>query len=196
MIGRTITGLRLILPFLAGLSLAGAEPPVAADPANAAACYHLGMAIRHRGDGRSLDDAVVWLGKAVALAPDDETYLADYGGTCLELADKNRSFDFAIRGRDAMEKAIRLNPGDLDAREGLMRFYAQAPWPLGSDSLARIQAGEIGRRNPVRGLRAWIRLGRIHERAGDTGEAREAYTAALKIDPKNAQALQALARLR
>jgi cytochrome c-type biogenesis protein CcmH/NrfG len=94
-----------------------------------------------------------------------------------------------------MQKAIQLNPDDLDAREGLMRYYAQAPWPLGSNDQAKVQAGEIARRNPARGVREWIRLGRIFEKEGDTDAARAAYTAALQIDPKNDQALQASARL-
>jgi tetratricopeptide (TPR) repeat protein len=172
------------------------EKAVAADPANAAACYYLGMTLAEGGDAHSLEAGVSWLAKAVSLAPDNETYLADYGGNSLELADRKRSLDYAMRGRNAMEKAIRLNPADLDAREGLMRFYAQAPWPFGSAAKAMDQAVAIAGRDRARGLEAMLLLGRIHEKDRSASAARAAFAAALAIDPGNRQAQQALARLR
>jgi tetratricopeptide (TPR) repeat protein len=171
------------------------ERLTAARPGDAAAAYYLGMTLRHRGDPRALDDAVAWLEKAVALAPANSTYLGDYGGTCLELADRHHSFSFATRGRNAMEKAVALDPGNLEARQGLMQFYARAPWPLGSVTRARTQADEILRRDPLRGRRAFLGLGRALEKAGNRSGAREAYAVALRLDPASAEAAAALARL-
>ncbi len=168
---------------------------VGAAPQDAAACYYLGMALRHRGDSRARDDAVTWLAKAVALAPANATYLGDYGGTCLELADQHHSFSFATRGRNAMEKAIALDPNNLEARQGLMQFYARAPWPLGSAERARSQADEILRRDPARGLRTFLNLGRSLEKAGNRASARDAYAVALRLDPANAEAKASAARL-
>jgi tetratricopeptide (TPR) repeat protein len=166
-----------------------------AHPQDAAACYYLGMTLRHRGDAQALDAAVVWLGRAVTLAPTNARYLGDYGGTCLELADEHHSFGFATRGRNAMEKAIGLDPDNLEARQGLMQFYARAPWPLGSGALARTQADEILRRDPARGLRAFLGLGRALENAGDRRGAREAYGVALRLDPASADAAAGARRL-
>ena len=128
------------------------EKIVAAEPNNAAACYYLGMTLRHRGDSTALDDASKWLEKAVALEPGNATYLADFGGNSMQLASKNRSFSAATRGRDAMEKSLALNPENLEARQGLWRFYAEAPWPLGSSSKAAAQLEEIRKRDPERAL--------------------------------------------
>ncbi len=120
------------------------------EPGNAAACYYLGLTLSHRGDAAALDDAVVWLDKAVQLAPANATYLAGFGGVSLELAGIHTSVTAATRGRDAMEKALELNPGDLEARAGLMQFYERAPWPLGSSAKAAAQLEEIRRRDPDR----------------------------------------------
>ncbi len=127
------------------------ESIVAAEPANAAACYYLGMTFRHRSESGSLTAAVKWLKRAVELEPGNSTYLADYGGTSLQFSNQTRSLSAAIAGRDAMEKAIQLNPGNLEAREGLRRFYDEAPWPLGSRAKAKAQLEEISRRDPDRG---------------------------------------------
>jgi cytochrome c-type biogenesis protein CcmH/NrfG len=174
---------------------AALEQLAAARPQDAAACYYLGMTLRHRGDAQARDAAVVWLERAVKLAPANATYLGDYGGTCLELADQHHSFTLATRGRNAMEQAIALDPDNLDARQGLMQFYARAPWPLGSSGRARTQADEILRRDPARGLRAFLVLGRALEKAGDRRDARTAYAVALKLDPASAEAAAAVVRL-
>ncbi|HKB92540.1 MAG TPA: tetratricopeptide repeat protein [Opitutaceae bacterium] len=122
------------------------------EPTNAEACYYYGMTLRHRGDERALDDALPWLEKAVQLQPENAVYLADYGGTSLQFARVHRSLSAATKGRDAMEKSLLKNPGNLDTREGLYQFYTQAPWPLGSSSKAQIHLGEITKRNPDRGI--------------------------------------------
>src|SRR5512140_2750219 len=82
------------------------EKIAAAEPNNAAACYYLGMTLRHRGDATALDDAVPWLQKAVDLEPNNADYLSDFGGTSLQLAAKNNSLSAATHGRTAMEKAL------------------------------------------------------------------------------------------
>lgn len=129
---------------------AALEKITAAEPGNAAACYYLGQTLLRRGDSTALDDAAKWLEKAARLEPRNATYLAAFGGTSLQLASKNTSFSAATKGRDAMEQAIALDPGDLDAREGLMQFYERAPWPLGSSAKAAAQLEEIRRRDPDR----------------------------------------------
>ena len=174
---------------------AALEKIASTEPPNAEVCHLLGMALRNERGGQGLDAAISWLEKAVSLAPENALFLGDYGGTCLQLAERHHSYSYATRGRNAMEKAVRLDPGFIDARMGLMQFYARAPWPLGSKARARAQADEIARRNPASGLHAFIVLGRSYEKTGDRDNAREAYAVALKLDPGNADAAAGLGRL-
>ena len=171
---------------------AALEKITAAEPKNAAAAYYYGMTLRRRGDNTALDDAVPWLAKAAELEPNNATYLADYGGSAMQLADKTRSLSGANRGRDAMIRAIELNPENLQAREGLMQFYSQAPWPVGSTSKAYAQAEEILKRDPIRGLTALITL-----KSGEKkyAEATELCETALKQNSDNYLALDQIGRL-
>ena len=129
---------------------AALEKIATAEPANAAACYYLGLTLSHRGDATALDDAVPWLQKAVDLAPNNADYLADFGGISMQFAQKNSSLAAALKGRDAMEKSLTINPDNLDTREGLFRFYDGAPWPIGSGSKAAKQLEEIRKRDADR----------------------------------------------
>jgi tetratricopeptide (TPR) repeat protein len=131
---------------------AALERVLAAEPNNAEACYYLGETLLCRGDANALDDAVPWLEKALKLDPNNPSYLADFGGASIELAEKHTSLSAAVKGRDALEKAVALEPDNLEARTGLMQFYERAPWPLGSSAKAAAQLEEIRRRDPDRAL--------------------------------------------
>lgn len=173
---------------------AALRPLAAAQPPDARACYTLGLALMRQG-GPKLDEAATWLQKATELAPNEPSYAGDYGGACLTLAQRRTSFSLATRGRDAMQRAIALDPGYLKARDGLMMFYAQAPWPLGSSAKAFDQATEIARRDKAHGLKAYLGLGRTYEKRNSAANARQAYQAALQLDPASADATAGLARL-
>jgi tetratricopeptide (TPR) repeat protein len=129
---------------------AALEKIVATQPQNAAACYYLGRTLELRGDAAALADAVKWLQKAVELEPNNPTYLGRYGGVSLQIAQRTSSLGAARRGREAMEKAVSLDPNDLDAREGLFQFYQRAPWPLGSSARANAHLAAIRQRDPAR----------------------------------------------
>lgn len=124
------------------------EKIVAADPKNAAACHHLGRALTARSDQAGYEEGVKWLAKAVELEPNNAVYQGIFGGSSLQLASRTNSLSAATRGRDAMEKALKLDPDYLAAREGLYQFYARAPWPLGNSGKAAAQLEEIRRRDP------------------------------------------------
>ena len=164
----------------------------AAEPKNAAACYYYGMTLRLRGDSTALEDAAPWLAKAAELEPTNATYLADFGGTSLQLAGKTRSVSAATRGRDAMVRSLELNPDNLDAREGLLQFYAQAPWPIGSSSKAADQAAEIAKRDPVRGLLAQVTVKTSAKKYAEASALCEDF---LKQSPESFQALYQIGRL-
>lgn len=149
-------------PFAAALALqqqrrypearAALEAFVARNPNHAAACHALGLIWKLRHDNEAYEEAVKWLRRAAELEPQNPRYLADYGGTSLELASRTRSPGAATRGRDAMEKALAIDPADIDARRGLYEFYRQAPWPLGSSAKAAAHLAEIRKRDPATAL--------------------------------------------
>ena len=159
------------------------EPAVAADPANAAASYFLGMAILRAGGPGALDASKVLLGKSAKLEPANAGYLADYAGVCLLLADRNDSLGLALEGSRDMARAIEMNPDDMEARDGLMQFYAKAPWPLGNSVKALSLAAEIAKRDPKRGLAAYQAIAALFERRGLHEAALAAGRAAQSLAP-------------
>lgn len=102
-----------------------------ADPQNAKACYYLGRIAMKRND---TNDAIEQFGKAVALEPANSDYQMELGGAYGDAAGKGSlldQLDYAKKCRAALEKAVELNPDNLDARRGLVDFYRQAPSFLG-----------------------------------------------------------------
>jgi tetratricopeptide (TPR) repeat protein len=162
---------------------AALEPLVAANPSNAAAAYFLAMTLQRAGGPGSLDAAKALLAKAVKLSPGDSGYLGEYAGVCLLLADRDSSLSLAMEGSSDMARAIEMNPDDLEARQGLMQFYAKAPWPLGDPAKALDMAAEIARRDPKRGLAAYLSIQEIFERHGRAEDALSARRAAQSLAP-------------
>lgn len=165
---------------------AALEAFVARYPDHAEACHELGLVWKLRRDTEAYEQAVKWLRRAAELAPDNARYLGDYGGTSLELASRTRSPAAATRGRDAMEKAVRLDPDDIDTRRGLYEFYRQAPWPLGSTTKAAAHLAEIRKRDPATALVLEINT---RAAAKDFAGAFALCEAALARDPGNYDAL-------
>ncbi|MGH7944508.1 MAG: tetratricopeptide repeat protein [Opitutaceae bacterium] len=124
------------------------ERIVAREPKNAAALHYLGRTIIARNDTAAFEEGLVYLARAAALEPDNAAYLGIYGGASLQLAGRTNSLSAANKGRDAMEKALAIEPGYLEAREGLFQFYQRAPWPIGSSAKANVQLEEIRKRDP------------------------------------------------
>jgi Tfp pilus assembly protein PilF len=85
-----------------------------------------------------------------------------------------------------MEKAVQLDPADLDAREGLYQFYTRAPWPLGSSAKAAAHLDAIRQRDPARAMVLSV-LTRINDR--DYAGAFKLCEDALAHDPANYNAL-------
>ena len=131
--------------------------------------------------------------KALSLAPSTSLY-AQWLGRAYGLEAQNASLfyrpGYATRSRDALERAVALDPDNVGARSDLAAYYHAAPALLGG-SLAKAQAqvAEIARRDPY--------LGRI--RAGDLlvddrkyPEAEKEYLAAATLDARRAQAHERL----
>lgn len=65
----------------------------------------------------------------------------------------------ARKVKAAFERAVALDPDYLDAREGLMQYYIQAPGFMGgSEQKGREQAFEIRKRSPYRGAFLYAQL--------------------------------------
>ena len=106
------------------------------------------------------DRAIEAADSALALAPDLAAAQRVAGQAYLSHAREHPSLG-AIRkvksGRAALERAIVIDPGDLDARRTLMQFLLQAPAIVGGNrGQAAAQAAEIARRDSVLGLVAGI----------------------------------------
>jgi len=77
-------------------------------------------------------------------------------GNLAQNASAFRRVSLARHTRDEFERAVELDPNDLDARWALVQYYALAPGYLGgSEQKARQQADEIGKRDASLGKRAF-----------------------------------------
>ncbi|MBX9928372.1 MAG: tetratricopeptide repeat protein [Gemmatimonadaceae bacterium] len=140
------------------------------------------------------DDAIRQLERAVQA--DDATALHHYWlGSALGEAAKRASALrvplLARRVRTAWERAVELDPNQVDARFGLVGFYSQAPAVLGGGmDKARRQAAEIAKRSAMRGAMARGVIAQFEELpAVETA----AYRQAIGLAPDSAAAYAALA---
>jgi len=154
------------------------EPAFKANTRDAAAAFYLGrIALEERRNERAAD----YFEAASKLDPKNATYFLWLGrayGREAQQANVLRQPGLAKRTRSAWERAIELDPDNLDARSDLIQYYVQAPGFLGgSTSKAIEQAEEIRKRNALRG---YLELGALYEREKKYGEAEKAYLAASK----------------
>jgi tetratricopeptide (TPR) repeat protein len=131
---------------------------------------------------RDFGAAVRAADSAEALAPDRSAVQLVVGQAYLSHARDNPSLG-AIgkvkKGRAALERAIALDPDNLDARTTLLQFLLQAPdFVGGSKDGAREQAREIERRDPQRGLLARLDVAIA---GGKKDELRTVYADALPL---------------
>jgi tetratricopeptide (TPR) repeat protein len=92
----------------------------------------------------------------------------------------------AAKTKDEFEKAVALDPNLLDARYGLVEFYAMAPGIVGgSYEKAFAQAAEIKKHDPLMAHRAAAFI-YTHQQKMD--DARNEYLAEVREFPKSARA--------
>lgn len=149
------------------------EPALEANARDAAAAFYLGrIAMEERRHDRAAD----YFEAATKLDPKNATYFLWLGRAyAREARDANvlRQPGLAKRTRAAWERAVELDPENLDARGDLIQFYVQAPGLLGGSMERAIeQAEEIRKRNPLRG---YLELGALYERDKNLAEAEKAY---------------------
>lgn len=148
------------------------EQVAAAEPNNAAAAYHLGqLALMRNAEA----EAIKWLEKATALAPQSASYyqaLGDAYGLAAQKAGLFSKPGLARKCRLAYERAVELEPENVDARYALFTFLRQAPAIAGGGlDKARAQAQEIRKRDMVRGTIALVELSVIEKKFDEAFDA-------------------------
>jgi tetratricopeptide (TPR) repeat protein len=126
----------------------------------------------------------------------ESTRELEAGRALLEKLQKASGLDQAIlagRVKAAFEKAVELDPDNIDAREALAGYYINAPFIAGgSFKKARKQAEAITALNPLRGN---LLMAEIHLQEKEWPEAEAAFKRAAAIDPSNARVQFSLGRV-
>jgi tetratricopeptide (TPR) repeat protein len=165
----------------------------AANPDNADVQFYLGRLALQREEH---EVAVKHLEKAVAAAPNDSRFhhrLGDaYGQSALK-AGLFSKMTLAGKCRTAYEKAVELDPKNLDARFSLLGFYQQAPGIAGGGmDKAHAQAQEIKKLDAGRGRQA---VAGLYAAEKKYAEAFAEFDAVLKEKPDDYAALFQSGRL-
>jgi tetratricopeptide (TPR) repeat protein len=124
------------------------------------------------------DKAVAACEKAVSLEPNNARYRLWLGRAYGEKADHS-SFvtagGFAKKLRTEFERAVALDPKDVEVRSDLVEFYLQAPGIMGGGvDKAQAQADALAKLAPAKAH--WV-LGRIAEKKKDMAAAERDYQA-------------------
>jgi len=125
---------------------------VKAQPRNGDAALWYGRTFLAEGKA---NDAEKWLEKAVDLSPQSSEahlWLARAVGMQAMSANPIRQPFLARKIKRTVDRAIELNPDNVDARELRWQFYAMAPSVMGGGAeKARTEVAEITKRNRYRG---------------------------------------------
>jgi tetratricopeptide (TPR) repeat protein len=118
-------------------------------------------ALSSRGDAESLnlmsrayyamerwDEAVKWGERAVSVRPQDASYhlwLARAYGRKAAEASPLAAAGLARKAKNELERAVQLDPANVEARSDLSKYYTQAPAVMGGGlDKARGQAAQVG----------------------------------------------------
>jgi tetratricopeptide (TPR) repeat protein len=162
-------------------TLAAAEAFSRVNPRNADGWVALARARLMAGKA---EPAIAAAQKATQLAPGNAQaffLLGNAYGMRIGQVGMLSKMSIAPKLRDAFERTVRLDPGQLEARGDLVSYYLQAPSILGGGiEKARAQAVEIGKRDAAQGLLARAGIARF-EHKGDL--AMSLYRNALAAKP-------------
>jgi tetratricopeptide (TPR) repeat protein len=127
--------------------------------------------------------------KAASLDPDNSRFHLWLGRVYGEKADRSNfltAVNLAGKVRGEFERAVQLNPSDIDARLDLAEFYLEAPGIVGGgEDRARDQARSIATLNPAR--EHWI-YARIAEKKKDYATAETEYHQYIDLSKGDAEA--------
>jgi tetratricopeptide (TPR) repeat protein len=135
------------------------------------------------------------LEKAVAAEPDNSEYvmwLARTYGRRAEVANPLSIMGLASKSRQYFERAVALNPGNIEALNDLLEFYLEAPGFLGGGmAKARATVAQISRVNPAEGQ--WAQS-QIDEKRKQPASAEAHLRRAVEMAPMQVGRLIDLAR--
>jgi len=164
-----------------------------AEPSNAEVWQFLGQCLLARGD---LDQAVAALEKATALAPGNSNAFLMLGNAYGAAAQKAGLFSklgLAKNCKAAYEKAVALDPANINARWSVMEYCRQAPGIVGGGmDQAYAQAAEIRKLDARRGRAAYASLYAADKKYAD---AFALYDEVLRDQPDDSDALFQIGRL-
>jgi tetratricopeptide (TPR) repeat protein len=133
------------------------------------------------------DRAVAAGEKSVQLTPNSSDYYLWLGQAYGEKASHVNPFSamsLAGKARRAFERAVELDPKNVEARTSLAEFYIDAPGIVGGGrDKARAQADVLASLAPAK---AHYLNGRLAEKAKDTTKAEKEYKAAIEASGGNA----------
>ena len=155
----------------------------AANPGNANIQFYLGRLALLRDD---YAQAITYLGKAIELAPNDSRLhqrLGDAYGLTAQKAGFFAQLGWARKCLAEYEKAVELDPRNIDAHWSLMEFCRQAPSIVGGGhDRALVQAQEIKKLDGTRG-RVAVATVYADEKKFDLAFAE--FEGVLKADPED-----------
>lgn len=127
--------------------------------------------------------------QAVVLDPGNGSYhrwLAHVYGEKADRASFLAAVGLARKTREELERAVQLNPGDIDARVDLAEFYIEAPGIVGGgEDKARVEAKQIGAKDPAR--EHWV-YARIAEKNHDMATAEQEYRRMIEASKGDSEA--------
>jgi Flp pilus assembly protein TadD len=127
--------------------------------------------------------------QAVTLDPGNGSYhrwLAHVYGEKADRASFLTAVGLARKTREELERAVELNPGDMDARVDLAEFYIEAPGLVGGgEDKARMEAKQIGAKDPAR--EHWV-YARIAEKNHDLATAEQEYRRMIEASKGDSEA--------
>jgi tetratricopeptide (TPR) repeat protein len=136
----------------------------------------------------ALEAAASWFEKAVSLEPSSSDYHLwlgrAYGRQAMKASILRRP-GLASKTRAEFEKAVELDPKNLEARMGLLQYCLRAPGFMGGgEDKALAQAVEISKFDAVQGHRA---AALVHQDKDRTAEAEKELRAAAALEPNRTE---------
>ena len=141
------------------------------------------------------DDAVKWGERAVAVRPQDAGYhlwLARAYGRKAGDSNPLTAAGLARKAKNEFERAVQLDPANVEARSDLSKYYTEAPAIMGGGlDKARDQAAQVSKYDAAE---AHLILAQVAAKEKRYDEAESQFHSAIKRSPESCKLLVAIGR--